>query len=104
MEYLRLLHRQRWILCIEIGGICISQPCIRICKNLHVNAGVLLCQNVQRIYINISVNQDYFFLRLLDNRCDQAERIIDLAIKEYLLLRFCMILNILKYLFVIFLF
>ena len=98
MEYLSLLHCQCRILRIELSRIPVRKLCTRICINLHIHTGVLLRQNVQRIDIHISVNQDYLFLRFPDDGCDQAERIVNLTIKEYLLLRFCVILNIPEYL------
>lgn len=98
MEYLRPLHLQYWILCIEISRIPVRKLCARICIYFHTNTIMLLSQNVQRIHIDISVDKDYLILCFLDDRCDQAERIIDLSVEKIFLLRFCMILNVLKHL------
>ena len=98
MKHLRLLYRQCRILCIEINHIPVCKRRTCICINLHINAGILLCQNVQRIHIYIPVNQDNLAGSFSDDGYDQAERIINLTVKEYLLLRFCMILNVPKHL------
>ena len=97
MKYLCFLYRQIWILRIEIGNIRICQSCTCICIYLDIYAGILLRQDVQSVNIHVSVDQNNLLLCFLNNRGNQAEGIIDLPIKEYFLLRFSMILNILEY-------
>ena len=96
MEYLRLLNCQSGILCVKNRCITIRKLCTFKCVNFHIYAGILLCKYIKSIYINIAIYQNDFFLCFLYDRCDQGKCIIYLAIKEYFLLRFCMILNLLE--------
>ena len=85
MENLRSLDRQCRVLCVKVGCIGIGQPCAGVSVNLYINACVLLCQNIQRIHIHITIDQNDFLLRFLDNGRDQVEGIVNLTVKENLL-------------------
>ena len=94
MEHLRSCHFQCRILRIKLGNVLICQPrtCIGITFYAHI--GLLLGKQIQRIDVHIAIYQSNFSFCLLNQRNQQAERIINLPIKEDFLLRLGMVVDV----------
>ena len=84
MENRRFLHRQRCILRIEFADILFAERCVRVCIASHIDDAFLLCQQIQRIDINIAIDQDDFLISFLNNGNQQTESIaIPCSVKAY---------------------
>ena len=65
MKSSHVLYRKIWILRIKRVNISITKPRIIEGINCHINTGILLCQNIKRPNIHISIYQNNFLGRLL---------------------------------------
>ena len=85
MKSVGMLNDQCWVLAVEFGDICCCQFRIAEGVDFHVYICLFLSQQIQGADIHIAVNQNDVRRGLLYEACQQAEGIVDLAIKEYLL-------------------
>lgn len=86
MKSSHVLYRKIWILRIKRVNVSITKPRIIEGINCHINTGILLCQNIKRPNIHISIYQNNFLSCLLHQRDQKLKCIINLPIKEYFLL------------------
>ena len=85
MEQPCIFYRQLRILGVECADILRRQFCVCMRVNGYINTGLLLSQEIQRLHINIPINQDNFLCSLLDQVGKQDKSIINLSVKKQFL-------------------
>ena len=98
MEGIGMLDGQHWVLTVELGYVCRRQFCVAEGMDFHGYARSLFRQKVKCADVHITVNENDILRGLLYQACQQAERIVDLPVKKYLLAGFGMGVNEIEYL------
>ena len=93
-----VIDGKRWILAVEGRNICCRQSRIVECVDFHGNISLFFCQQIERPYIHIAVNENDVLGSLLNQARQQAKGIVDLSVEEYLLVGLCMSVYEIKYL------
>ena len=98
MEGIGMLDGQHWVLTVELGYVCRRQFCVAEGMDFHGYARSLFRQKVKCADVHITVNQNNILRGFLYQACQQAEGIVDLPVKKYLLAGLGMGVNEIEYL------
>ena len=86
MEITNIFYAKKWILRVEEVYICLGERGSFQCIDPHIHIFFLLCKDIERVQIDIIINQQNTLFSTLYNFYQQTERIIDLSIEKNLLL------------------
>ena len=98
MKGIGVIDGKRWVLAVEGRNICCRQSRIAEGVDFHTDIDLFFCQQIERPYIHIAVNENDVLGSLLNQVRQQAEGIVNLSVEEYLLVGLCMSVYEIKYL------